>query len=160
MVEILVQQLCGAGTDGARIGGLAAVFSHDFQFGLELQGRGAVPFFIILALAIDVRLEGFDGLDRPRKGHDDHVVHTGQCREGFGAQLFVEIRPARPLVDMLVRGNGDDQHLAQRLGLLQMNNVPGKNQIENSVRLHDFPAALPQFPEQRAGGFKTDDFRR
>ncbi len=53
------------------------------------------------------------------------------------AQFRVEHRPSRPLVDVAVGGDGDDQHVAEPAGGLQMADMAEVQEVERAVRLDD-----------------------
>ena len=54
-----------------------------------------------------------------------------------------------PLVDMFVSREGDDEHVAHRLGLLEVAEVPDVEQVEDPVAVHDLP---PLAAEAGKGG--------
>ena len=58
-------------------------------------------------------------------------------RQHFGAQLGIEDRPARSLVDETIRRDGDDQHVAEFARGLQMADMAEMQEIKGAVRLND-----------------------
>jgi len=65
----------------------------------DVAGEVGRRVSVFAALAIEGRPHALDGLDGRRVGNHDHVVHAAERREPAGAQLVVEVRPARTLVD-------------------------------------------------------------
>ena len=70
-------------------------------------------------------------------GNNDDIIDRFQRRQSLGAKGVIKKRPAGAFVDVGGGGQGDHQNIPQLLRLLEMNHVPGMNQIKRPVALHD-----------------------
>ena len=71
-------------------------------------------------------------------------VDARERRDELGALAFRRHRPALPLVaaDGLVGVHADDQRVAERSRLLQVADVPGMDQVEDTIGEDDLLAGL------------------
>src|SRR5262249_56844326 len=70
-----------------------------------------------------------------------------------------ERRPADALVDEPVGGEGDDEHVAELAGLLEVSDVSDVEQVEHPVAVDDPPALGPVSVEERGQFVERVDLR-
>src|SRR5208283_2201416 len=125
----------------------------------DVAGQIVERIGVFASLAVKVRAHTFDGFDGRRMRYDDDVVHAFQGGEPAGAQLVIEIRPARTLIDVLLAGDGHDQEVTQRLGFLEVHDVARVDQVEGAVALDDLLPLAPQLFEVGRRLVKGNDLR-
>ncbi len=93
-------------------------------------------------------------------GNQHDIIDAFQGGQGPGAEFVVEAGPAGSLVDVLRIGHGDDQDVAEGLGLLEVDDVAGMDQVKGAVALDD-PQPLAAKGFQKTGGlFVGQDLAR
>ena len=96
---------------------------------------------------------------RAGERNENDVIHAGQGRQAFKAQLLVEIGPTRPFVYELIRRQRDHECITQGSRFLQVQDVAGMDEVEDAVRLHQALAARPERLEERGSGGERNYFR-
>ena len=137
---------------------LAAVLLHRGDIVVDVAGNVIGRVGVFGSLAVDERLDRFDGLDRGGVRNEHDVIDTGKCGERAGAERIVEIRTAGALVDVFFSRDRDNKNITELLGVFEMNDVSGVDEIEGAVALHQALAFAAQFIEQRGGFGEWDDF--
>ena len=156
--EMAVEQSGGAEDHVTEVAYLTAVFPHGGDVVMDIARDVIGRVGIFRSLAVDVRLDRLDRLDRGGVWNKHDVIDTGQRSQGASTKRIIEIRAARPLVDVLFIGHSDHEHVAELFGILQMDDVTGMDQIERAVTLHETFAVGAQLVEERGRFGERDDF--
>ena len=130
-----VEQPRRAEDHAAKVADLTPVLLHRGDIVVNVAGDIIGRIGVFRTLAVDVRLDRLDRLDRGGVRNEHDVIDTGKCGERAGAERIIEIRTAGALVDESVWGNRDDQDVALRLGLGEVADVAGVEKVEDPVAL-------------------------
>ena len=131
----------------------AADALHRLLLFEDLAGHVLRLLGVVRALHVDIGLQEPDRLDGRRMRVDRHEVDAPEPGEHLGPELLGEGRPVGPLVDVSVGRERDDEHVAHRLGLLEVAEVAHVEQVEHPVAVHD-PAALTAEAGKGRGKFR------
>ena len=93
-------------------------------------------------LHIDVRMQRLDRRDGRRLVDDRHVVDDLQRGE-LPRAIFLAERYRSFFRDVRVCRDGDDEHVAERAGLLEVNQMAHVHEIECAVAQNDLLVAMP-----------------
>lgn len=102
--------------------------------GQDLAGkRFIIGLGIIDALDVDRRLDPIDDIYRVGRVRHEGVIDAIERLQSFDALVCGVDRTAQPLAYMGVRGDGNDEPVPLRAGLLQMADVPEMQDIKAAV---------------------------
>ena len=147
--HVLVDERGGTEGLAAGEGQPTARLPHRRLLLKDLAGDVLGRVFVVRSLHVDVGLDQTDRLDSRGRGVDGDEVDALERREHLGPELLGERRPVRPLVDMLVGRDGDDEHVAHRPGFFEVPQVADVEQVEHAVAMDDLP---PLAAEAGKGG--------
>src|SRR5262249_37229821 len=99
---------------------------------------GDVPDYVLqvaelAALDEGVRPEQVDGFDGGRPAVDGHIIDVTEGGKHLGPQSFRKGRSVRPLVDVAVRGEGNNQDVPEGPRLGEVSHVAGVQQVKHPV---------------------------
>ena len=110
------------------------------------------------SLAVDVRFDRFDGLDGGGVRNEHNEVDTGERGQCAGAERIVEIRAPGSFVDVFLSRDRDNKNITELLGVFEMNDVSGVDEIEGAVALHQALAFAAKLVEKRGRFGERNDF--
>ena len=132
----------------------AAVALHHV---LLRQETRLTVVLVLPALDVDIGPDELKQPNRGRLGVDRHPVHTVQGGQVLRPQLLGDQRPAGPLVDHRVAGDGDEQAVAELGRVLKMADVAGVNDVETPVTKDDRLPMVLSRPDERGGLRQRDE---
>lgn len=112
----------------------SAVGLDGFAFGAEAWvGVG----FVLAALDVDVGLDFGEEFDGGGTVFDVDPIDEGEGGEILGAELFGDEGASGALLHLGVAGDGDEEEVAFALGLAEVSDVAGVDDVEAAVALDD-----------------------
>lgn len=103
---------------------------------------------VVGALHVEVGPDEPDCLDGSEMGIDGDKINALEASEHLGVELLWEGGAVRPLVHEPVGRERDDEHVAYRLGLMEIPQVPDVEQVEDPVAVDDPPARRAEAGQQ------------
>ena len=108
---------------------------------------------VFTAFGVHVRLELLDRIHRRGPEVERDVIDELERGERLHAQTLGEDGPARPLLDVLIWRDGDDEHVPVRPRRFEVEEMARMHQIEHAMAEDDAPALRAR------GGHMLAEFR-